>query len=529
MNRTELFDANGVWKGIVSAYSVGQDVTRPVHKVVPALGVFVRLEPGFDALIHVSKISGLLGGNPSDYFVTGQKVFAKIIDIDSRTHRVQLETELGYRLFHNRFLTQEYQVVVPHAWLDDVEVTSAMFQGSWIWSADSAVKKPAHPMNVRRIKNGTTRECQVQLQSNYDEYLKCVCIRLRDAGGNIEAKVEWTAWTTGDHQLGYDFINDRSMSAPIATCVGGDGYGVPELQFRVRPSRIVPCSNASETVIWKGERQLLVEGTNWETWRLGQDECRQAFPDLSVRAGDTLEIYFRESLAPDDWKIVFFDRDMRPMTEVGEALGIGPTNEIGGSAGDYQWKLAIPVTEELAARLTGNATQGFAAGLQCKGLTFTAIVHRGVCKKKDVLLVDGSNIVRVFSDLRSTALAVLLECLNSNGYAPICFFDANIEHVMRDTGDKFGQELLARLKRVSPKDTIIVPGGTRSDDFMLAYADKHGYSIISCDTFKDPMFREKYPWLSNTVESGKKRIHAPLYIHEDLLIPTLGIAWSFNG
>jgi len=529
MNR-KIVDANSVWNNrIAGKYSVGQEVTRSVKKVVPALGVFVQLEPDFDALIHVNRIIGLQGEDPRGFFTVGQTVIARIIDINPQNHRVQLETELSQRICFNRgFLTETFQIVAQNVCVDDLLLTGALLQGQWIWAADSTVRKLAFPTNVRRVKNGVVDEIQVQLQTNYDEYLKCVHITLRQANSDVEARIDWAAWTTGDHKLGYDFASDRSNTAPIATTIGGDGYGVSELQFVVRPPRNGKSDKeVSETILWKGERRLCVNGSNWETWSLGMEDGRQAFPDLQVRTGDVLELHFKESVAPEDWKLVFFDHSIKPLKEVGVALGIGSTNEVSAATTTYRWKIEIPVTEELADKVAGIERKGFAGGLQCRGLTITAIVHKRTSQKKSIL-VDGSNIIRFFSDLRGKALAHLLECLKRNGYTPIVFFDANIEHVMKDNGDKYGLVLLAKLQQEFPKDTIIVPAGTRADDFMLLYADKHNYDIVSCDTFKDPMFRERYAWLGNTVESAKKRVHAPLFIHDDLVIPTLGITWSEN-
>lgn len=148
------------------------------------------------------------------------------------------------------------------------------------------------------------------------------------------------------------------------------------------------------------------------------------------------------------------------------------------------------------------------------------------CEMKPIL-VDGSNIVRRWPSLRSEALAALLEGLKEGGYAPTVFFDANIAHVLQNAGDAFGQNLLECLLRVDPEHTIIVPAGTRSDDYMLLLADRRGYPILSCDTYRDEAFA-KYSWLRNRVESGEKRVHAPAFVLGDLVIPTLDIVWPFT-
>jgi len=131
----------------------------------------------------------------------------------------------------SKFLTSDFQIVAQDVRLDDLYVAAAAFQGGWIWGVDPLVKKPAYPTNIRRVRSGDVDELHLQLQSNYDEYLKCVHITLRQNGGDVEAKADWAAWTDQDHEhmVGYDFTNDRVNSAPIATCIGGDGYGVSEL------------------------------------------------------------------------------------------------------------------------------------------------------------------------------------------------------------------------------------------------------------------------------------------------------------
>ncbi len=66
-------------------FHVGQQFSFPIKKIVPALGMFFEIEPGFDALLHVSKVPG---GDLSA-FAVGQVCDVRIIEIDSRG-RVQL-------------------------------------------------------------------------------------------------------------------------------------------------------------------------------------------------------------------------------------------------------------------------------------------------------------------------------------------------------------------------------------------------------------------------------------------------------
>ena len=144
------------------------------------------------------------------------------------------------------------------------------------------------------------------------------------------------------------------------------------------------------------------------------------------------------------------------------------------------------------------------------------------------ILVDGSNIVRHFPDMRSKALAHLLDSLKHKGFIPTVMFDANVRYVLKEKGDSFGLELLERLLREDHEHTQIVPAETISDDYILLLADNLGCPVVTCDTFKQDRYRKQYPWLNNRVESGKKRVHAPAFVLGKLLIPTLDIAWQIT-
>lgn len=144
------------------------------------------------------------------------------------------------------------------------------------------------------------------------------------------------------------------------------------------------------------------------------------------------------------------------------------------------------------------------------------------------ILVDGSNIALHFPNLRSKALAHLLECLRAKGYEPTVLFDASIRYKLKERNDSFGLVLVERLLSEDGEHAQLVPAGTICDDYLLLLADQCGWPIVTCDTFKNQNERyvKRYPWLKNRVESGKKRVHAPAFVLGKLLIPTLGIAWS---
>ena len=53
-------------------------------------GAFVELEPGVDALLHVSQISREHVDKPSDVLKIGQEIQAKIVDFNEADHKISL-------------------------------------------------------------------------------------------------------------------------------------------------------------------------------------------------------------------------------------------------------------------------------------------------------------------------------------------------------------------------------------------------------------------------------------------------------
>ena len=73
-------DANP-WKDADSKYAVGNVVTGKVARMTD-FGAFVELEPGVDALLHVSQISKEHIEKPSDVLKVGDEVTAKVVDFN---------------------------------------------------------------------------------------------------------------------------------------------------------------------------------------------------------------------------------------------------------------------------------------------------------------------------------------------------------------------------------------------------------------------------------------------------------------
>lgn len=83
------FEDENPWKDAASKYAVGNVVTGRVARMTD-FGAFIELEPGVDALLHVSQISKEHVEKPSDVLSIGSEVTAKIVDFNEADRKISL-------------------------------------------------------------------------------------------------------------------------------------------------------------------------------------------------------------------------------------------------------------------------------------------------------------------------------------------------------------------------------------------------------------------------------------------------------
>ena len=83
------FDDANPWKDATEKYAVGNVVTGKVARMTD-FGAFVELEPGVDALLHVSQISKEHVEKPADILKVGEEVTAKIVDFNEADKKISL-------------------------------------------------------------------------------------------------------------------------------------------------------------------------------------------------------------------------------------------------------------------------------------------------------------------------------------------------------------------------------------------------------------------------------------------------------
>ncbi len=86
------FDDANPWKNAADKYAVGNVVTGVVARMTD-FGAFVELEPGVDALLHVSQISKEHVEKPADVLAVGDEVTAKVVDFNEENNKISLSVK----------------------------------------------------------------------------------------------------------------------------------------------------------------------------------------------------------------------------------------------------------------------------------------------------------------------------------------------------------------------------------------------------------------------------------------------------
>ena len=83
------FEDQNPWLKASEKYAVGNIVNGKIARMTD-FGAFVELEPGVDALLHVSQISREHVEKPSDVLSVGQEITAKVVDFNGEEKKISL-------------------------------------------------------------------------------------------------------------------------------------------------------------------------------------------------------------------------------------------------------------------------------------------------------------------------------------------------------------------------------------------------------------------------------------------------------
>ena len=83
------FEDTNPWANASEKFAVGVVVTGKVARMTD-FGAFVEIEPGVDALLHVSQIANHHVDKPSDELTIGQEIEAKVVDMNEAEKKISL-------------------------------------------------------------------------------------------------------------------------------------------------------------------------------------------------------------------------------------------------------------------------------------------------------------------------------------------------------------------------------------------------------------------------------------------------------
>ena len=87
------FENQNPWLHAAEKYAVGNVVEGKIARMTD-FGAFIELEPGVDALLHVSQISRAHVEKPSDVLKVGQVVSAKVVDFNEEEKKISLSMKV---------------------------------------------------------------------------------------------------------------------------------------------------------------------------------------------------------------------------------------------------------------------------------------------------------------------------------------------------------------------------------------------------------------------------------------------------
>ena len=83
------FPESNPWANAAENFAVGKEVTGKVARMTD-FGAFIELQPGVDALLHVSQISRAHVEKPADALTVGQEITAKVVDLNEADKKISL-------------------------------------------------------------------------------------------------------------------------------------------------------------------------------------------------------------------------------------------------------------------------------------------------------------------------------------------------------------------------------------------------------------------------------------------------------
>ena len=125
---TRKFPDENPWVLALTKYAVGNIVRGRVARLAD-FGAFVNLEPGIDALLHVSQISSERVEKPSDVLKVGDEIVAKVTELNAADKKISLSIKaLNAPEHEHKEAPKEEDVVSVYTDSDDEEIVEEVVE-----------------------------------------------------------------------------------------------------------------------------------------------------------------------------------------------------------------------------------------------------------------------------------------------------------------------------------------------------------------------------------------------------------------
>lgn len=108
---------------------------------------------------------------------------------------------------------------------------------------------------------------------------------------------------------------------------------------------------------------------------------------------------------------------------------------------------------------------------------------------RNLILVDGSNVMHWGGDPSMMVLTQVLDDLQKRGFTPYVYFDANVGFKLFNQYAR-GSFMADQLK-LEPWQVVVVKGGVTADEQLLKKASQDGLRVVTNDRFRD--WKVKFP------------------------------------
>ena len=127
---TRKFPDENPWVLALTKYAVGNIVRGRVARLAD-FGAFVNLEPGIDALLHVSQISSERVEKPSDVLKVGDEIVAKVTELNAADKKISLSIKaLNAPEHEHKEAPKEEDVVSVYTDSDDEEIVEEVVEAA---------------------------------------------------------------------------------------------------------------------------------------------------------------------------------------------------------------------------------------------------------------------------------------------------------------------------------------------------------------------------------------------------------------